>query len=418
MLLEKLFINILIVIAPVLVYTAFGERWRYAQSSYVLGLLHGTASSLCLLFSFYALDLYWDLRYVPLVISTIYGGPAAGFINLFMILATRTYLSGNALLFGYMSITLTFLTLLLAAYKIKGLTGSSRIRATVMISLCPSLVMLVILISFTLQSDVQKPIEFHTIPAVLLFAVLQTLGTWLSSMLHEFNHERSAMKAEIQRAEKMKTLGELAASIAHEVRNPLTVVRGFLQLMHPKETAKNQHYLTIALDELARAESIINDYLNFSKPKLTKLESFPVSEVLNNIIVLLTPMANKNSIQIQCSIEDRIYLYTDRGQLQQALVNVIKNAIEATSAGGEVQIGSVCMNGQAQIKITDNGKGMTQEQLARIGTLFFSTKEVGTGLGTAVAMRIIEAMNGKIVYESKEGLGTAVTITLPLHLLS
>lgn len=415
MLLEKLFLNILIVIAPVLVYTAFSERWRYAQSAYVIGFLHGTASSLCLLFSYYSLDLYWDLRYVPLIISTIYGGPIAGVINFVMILAARTYLGGNALLFGYISITLAFLGPLLAANKIKALSGVSRIRATILISLCPSVVMLIILVSYSFLNQVQEQTHFHTIPAVLLFAVLQLLGTWLSSMLQEFNYERSRMIADIQRAEKMKTLGELAASIAHEIRNPLTVVKGYLQIMRPNENGKNQQYLNIALDELARAESIINDYLNFSKPKLTSLKTFALSDVLNNIIVLLTPLASKNSVSISFSLEDNIYLYTDRGQLQQALVNVIKNAIEATPTSGEVQVCSTCVDGHAQIQIIDNGKGMTKDQLSRIGTLFYSTKEVGTGLGTAVAIRIIETMNGNIVYESTEGIGTTVTITLLLQ---
>lgn len=413
MLLEKLFLNILIVLAPVLVYTAFGEKWRHDRSP-MMGLLQGTASFLCLLFSYYELELYWDLRYVPLTISAIYGGPIAGIINFVMILAARTYLGGNALLFGYISITLAFIAPLIASFKLKELTGKKRMKATILVSLLPSVVMLFILISYTMMNRVQKSIDFHPVSAIVCFVILQVLGTWLSAMLLEFNHERSLMKAEIQRAEKMKTLGELAASIAHEVRNPLTVVRGFLQLMRPNEHGKNQQYLDIALDELGRTESIINDYLNFSKPKLTKLESFSVTDLLNNIVILLTPMASKSGISIISSVEDSISLYTDRGQLQQAIVNVVKNAVEAAPVNGEVKVNLTRLSGHAEIKISDNGKGMTKEQLSRIGTLFFSTKDVGTGLGTALAMRIIESMNGNIVYESEKGIGTTVKITLPL----
>ncbi|UUZ86549.1 HAMP domain-containing histidine kinase [Paenibacillus sp. P26] len=208
-------------------------------------------------------------------------------------------------------------------------------------------------------------------------------------------------------------MGELAASIAHEVRNPLTVVRGFLQLMRPNEEGKNQRYLDIALDELARAESIITDYLNFSKPKLTKLEWFSVSDLLHNIVLLLMPMASKNGAELSSTLENDVRLYSDRGKLQQALVNVIKNAIEAASANGQIHVSLTRMDGHIQIRVRDNGKGMSKEQLSRIGTLFFSTKEVGTGLGTAVTLRIIEAMKGVIVYESEEGVGTLVTITLP-----
>ncbi|UUZ83578.1 hypothetical protein LJK88_06980 [Paenibacillus sp. P26] len=137
MLIEKLFLNILIVLAPVLVYTAFEERWRFPRSPYAMGAICGAASSLCLLFSFSALDLYWDLRYVPLVLSTLYWGPAAGLINYFMIMATRTYLGGDALWFGYISISLAVIGPILASFKIRSLSGPPRIRFVVLVSLCP-----------------------------------------------------------------------------------------------------------------------------------------------------------------------------------------------------------------------------------------------------------------------------------------
>lgn len=417
MLLEKLFLNVLIVLAPVLVLTAFGDRWRYSKSPYTIGLLQGISSSFCLIFSYYALDLYWDLRYVPLVISTVYGGPIAGFINYLMILATRTYLGGNAILFGFVSITLAFLGPLLFAKKIARLTGRRRIRAVVLISIIPSFVMLLILISYTLLKQVENPLDFEPIWAVLFFGLIQTLGTWLSCTLQEFNFERAIMKEEIQRAEKLKTLGEVAASIAHEIRNPLTVVQGFLQLMSATIVeGKNRNYLQIALDELARAEVIITDYLNFSKPKLTKFEKFSLSDLIENITILLTPLASYKGIQFDSQVEQQIYMHTDRGQLQQALVNVIKNAVEASTEKAVVQIKLALKGDRVELKIIDKGKGMTPEEIQRIGTLFYTTKESGTGLGTSVAVRFIEAMKGSIIYESEKGKGTICTISFPLEL--
>jgi two-component system sporulation sensor kinase B len=417
MLLEKLFLNVLIVLAPVLVLTAFGDRWRYSKSPYTMGLLQGISSSFCLIFSYYALDLHWDLRYVPLVISTVYGGPIAGFINYLMILATRTYLGGNAIFFGFVSITLAFLGPLLLAKKIARLTGRRRIRAVVLISIIPSFVMLLILISYTLLKQVEKPLDFEPIWAVLFFGLIQTLGTWLSCTLQEFNFERAIMKEEIQRAEKLKTLGEVAASIAHEIRNPLTVVQGFLQLMSATIVeGKNRNYLQIALDELARAEVIITDYLNFSKPKFTKLEKFSLSDLIESITILLTPLASYKGIQFDSQVEQQIYMHTDRGQLQQALVNVIKNAVEASTEKAVVQIKLALKGDRVELKIIDKGKGMTPEEIQRIGTLFYTTKESGTGLGTSVAVRFIEAMKGSIIYESEKGKGTICTISFPLEL--
>jgi two-component system, sporulation sensor kinase B len=106
-------------------------------------------------------------------------------------------------------------------------------------------------------------------------------------------------------------------------------------------------------------------------------------------------------------------LFTDRNQLKQALVNLIKNAIEATSEGGKVTITLKQIDHHAYIYIADTGKGMNHEQLSRIGTLFYTTKDKGTGLGTSVSLRIIETMKGKVSYMSKLGIGTEVTMILP-----
>lgn len=416
MLLDKLFLNILIVIAPVLFIIAFDDRRRHFKSPYEIGFLQGISSSLCLLFSYYAQGLYWDLRYVPLVISTVYGGPIAGFINFLIILITRAYLGGDAIFFGFVSITLTFLSILFFGKKIGRLSGPKRMKAVILVSLIPSIVMLCILISFSHVNLENEASDIKTVFAVLSFGLFQTLGVWLSSALQELYTERIKMKEEIQRTVKLKTSGEVAASIAHEIRNPLTVVQGFLQLMSSTIVeGKNLKYLQIALDELKRAEKVINDYLNFSKPKMATSERISLSDLIENIMILLTPLSGYKGVQFNSQLEEEIYLHTDRGQLQQALVNIIKNAVEASLENTVVYIKLASRGNQAELEIIDQGKGMTPEEVNRIGTLFYTTKENGTGLGTSVAVRIIEMMKGRIVYKSKKGEGTVCTILLPLE---
>lgn len=141
---------------------------------------------------------------------------------------------------------------------------------------------------------------------------------------------------------------------------------------------------------------------------------FPLGEMLSEVIMLLEPLAVKQGVQLESDLDPAdFHIITDRNQLKQALVNLIKNAIEATSENGKVTVRFKPQGNQAFIFISDTGKGMTDEQLSRIGTLFYTTKEKGTGLGTSVSLRIIETMHGKVSYKSKPGVGTEVTMILP-----
>ncbi|MFE7062234.1 ATP-binding protein [Sutcliffiella sp. NPDC057660] len=411
MLAEKLLLHVLIILAPVLIYYVVSENKRVSGSPYFIGVLQGASASLCLLFAYYDYGLYWDLRYIPLVLAVLYGGPKAGFIVLVAILGTRTYMGGDALLFGYISALLSALVPFLMVRKFNRLrTKKKRITLSVLVGLWPDIVMLSILLAFLFTQP-----EFSGGAGLLLyilpFGLIQVIGVGFASMLHEAVLERELMKREIMRAEKLNTLGELAASIAHEVRNPLTVVKGFLQLMQQED--RKYPYIPLVLSELGRAESIINDYLNFAKPEFKKIEQVNLAELITEVMILLNPLAIKNGVSLDSYLEKNVYMDTDKNQLKQVLVNIIKNAIEATQQEGRVFIKLLVSNNETMIIVKDNGKGMSKEQLARIGTLFYSTKDKGTGLGTTVSLRIIETMNGKVSYASELGKGTEVKVVFP-----
>ncbi|WP_417897936.1 ATP-binding protein [Bacillus haimaensis] len=411
MLAEKLLLHVLIILAPVLIYYVVSENNRISGSPYFIGLLQGASASLCLLFAYYDYGLFWDLRYIPLVLAVLYGGPKAGLIVLAAILGTRTYMGGDALLFGYISALLSALVPFLMVRKFNRLrTKKKRITLSVLVGLWPDIVMLSILLAFLFTQP-----EFSGGASLLLyilpFGLIQVIGVGFASMLHEAVLERELMKREIMRAEKLNTLGELAASIAHEVRNPLTVVKGFLQLMQKED--RKYPYIPLVLSELGRAESIINDYLNFAKPEFKKIEQVNLAELITEVMMLLNPLAIKSGVSLDSYLEKNLYMDTDKNQLKQVLVNIIKNAIEATQQEGRVFIKLLVSNNETTIIVKDNGKGMSKEQLARIGTLFYSTKDKGTGLGTTVSLRIIETMNGKVSYASELGKGTEVKVVFP-----
>ncbi len=284
----------------------------------------------------------------------------------------------------------------------------------VLLGFWPALVMLGILLAFAFITGVPVSGNREMGLYVLIFGGIQVLGVGLAAQLNEWMIEKKLLREEIMKSEKLNTLGELAASIAHEVRNPLTVVKGFLQLMKKQVTGDHDEYLKIVLSELGRAEDIINDYLNFAKPEFEKVEKINLREVLSDVTVLLNAYALKEGVYLEAHLHEDAHLLTDRNKLKQAFVNIIKNAIAATPPQGNVTVNLEVTHTQAVITVADTGKGMTKEQVSRIGTLFFTTKDRGTGLGTSVSMRIIGAMGGHVHYTSIVNKGTVATISLPL----
>ncbi|MGD6964208.1 ATP-binding protein [Fictibacillus phosphorivorans] len=418
MIVEKLLLHVLIVLAPVLSYSFLFEHRKIGRSPYFLGLLYGSAASLCMYFAYYDSSLYWDLRYVPVVLSIFYGGPISGIITIAALMLTRTAMGGETLFLAYIVAVISCsVPFFIYKYFWKS-TPKKRVHLSIIIGSWPALVQLIILLIYLSFNQDFLVFDQKLVLYIGVFGTIQILAVVFAAVLNESVIERNLMKDEIRRSEKQHTLGELAASIAHEVRNPLTVVKGFLQLMEG-EDERHKHYYPLILSELGRAENIISDYLNFAKPEFKKIETFPLPLLVMELSILLNPYALKEGISLTHTIESDAVITTDRNQLKQALINILKNAVEATPKEGRVTIKLIEEDDSVKIIVRDTGKGMTKEQLARVGSLFFSTKEQGTGLGTMVSTRIIESMGGRVDYTSKLGKGTKVSVTLPLtHLLS
>ncbi|MFT4413829.1 ATP-binding protein [Fredinandcohnia humi] len=417
MLIEKLLLHVLIVLLPIFIYSVFFEnKKRKVMSPFTYGLSAGLVTALCMIFPYQCFGLNWDLRYVPLVLSFLYGGPIAGGMVIIVIFVVRTIMGGEFLYLTYTIALIASLLPFLYSKRFWSFHSKKRIRTSVLMGIWPAFI-LILVMAIHISTQGSTIYNFgHVLFIVSIIGVINSIGIFLATFLIESRIERKIMHEEIQRAEKQNTLGELAASIAHEVRNPLTVVKGFLQLMYNQEKEmgqKQESFYPLILSELGRAESIINDYLNFAKPQFEKIEEIYLKTDIKRVIQLLEPLAAKEGIQLITKYEAEPILRTDRHQLKQVFINIIKNAIEATNRGGSVTIELLTENDRAVVVITDTGKGMDKEQLSRIGTFFYTTKEKGTGVGTTVSNRIIQAMNGSIHYESEVDKGTKVKIELP-----
>lgn len=229
--------------------------------------------------------------------------------------------------------------------------------------------------------------------------------------------EKNKIAEDLQRTEKMNAIGQLAASVAHEIRNPMTVVKGFLQIFLSKEklTSKEQMYVKLMIDEMNRAETIINDYLSLAKPDVGEREKVNAEKMAHKAMDLIYSyaMMSKN-IELKTIIEENFCIRCNKNELQQVLVNILKNGIEAMKEGGILTLKTYKDSSYGIFEVYDTGIGMTQEEVKKLGTAFYSLKEKGTGMGLMVCFQIIERMNGSIVVHSEKGVGTVFTIKIPL----
>lgn len=251
------------------------------------------------------------------------------------------------------------------------------------------------------------------------YLVIPPLGIGIISYTIEFIKGNIEMRLQLIKAEKLKAVEQLGAAISHEIRNPLTAASGFVQLLQddylPRH--KRKQYLTLVKDELLSAERVIQDYLTFAKPSLEKLEELQVKNELKQIINILLPLANKNSVEILTDYSAIGFIKGDQQKFRQCFVNVLKNAIESMPNGGTLSISTELNYNKVVISVQDTGIGMTNEQLERLGEPFYSTKgKKGTGLGMMVVYSIARAMDGKIRVESEVGVGTTIHFEFPASL--
>lgn len=227
---------------------------------------------------------------------------------------------------------------------------------------------------------------------------------------------RSIEKAYEQLAqnEKLAFMGQIATGIAHEIRNPLTSIKGFLQLQQYESSVASEHS-SIMMDELERINLIVNDLLVLGKPNTLNLKVTNIESILNYVVKLTFNQATANNVTFTVNINPSLpHIHCDENRMKQVFINLFKNAIEAMPKGGKITVIADKKNSEEIcIVCRDEGNGIPQENIDRLQEPFFSTKENGTGLGLMVSYRIIEEHNGRIEVESIPDKGTIFKIYLP-----
>jgi signal transduction histidine kinase len=236
------------------------------------------------------------------------------------------------------------------------------------------------------------------------------------------------LREQVKRQEHLAALGEMAAGVAHEIRNPLNSIRGFAQLLTerlgraPEGGAPPQEseYLHIIVEEVDRMNGIVQDLLDFARQRQITMAKVSVEEVLRSVLTSVRHDAAELSMEVVEEIEAGLpQAYGNADKLHQVFVNVCRNALQAMSSGGRLTVRARSVGGEAggapelAVSFSDSGPGIPETILPRIFDPFFTTKDVGTGLGLPICAKIIEAHSGRIEVDSPPGKGATFTVILP-----
>lgn len=224
------------------------------------------------------------------------------------------------------------------------------------------------------------------------------------------------LKEQLAHKSMLSETVQLAASVVHEIRNPLTTLKGFTQLLGISATGESKKYLSVIDDEIVRMESILNELLLVSQPQEDDKEIVSLKDILSKVLYVISAKASLEGITIvekEVTFTD-INIYGNENKLKQVLFNLLKNALESMTPGGilttELTIGE---DGSAKLTIEDTGKGIGAEQLSQIFTPYFTTRSEGTGLGLSFVAKVVEDYEGTITANSEVGIGTKFTLSFP-----
>jgi PAS domain S-box-containing protein len=227
--------------------------------------------------------------------------------------------------------------------------------------------------------------------------------------------ERKKTEEVLHRQDKLAAVGQLAAGVAHEIRNPLTSMKGYAEFLTlDEQDPERLEFINIILDEIERVNTIVEDFMVLAKPKMVELEEKNVVPVIKNVVSLLEFEARKKQVKLSFDCpHEIIQIECDENRLKQVFLNFIKNGIEAMPNGGELHVRTMIQDNNVQISIQDTGVGIPKEKLKQLGEPFYTTKKNGNGLGLMVSFKIIENHNGKVFVESEPNKGTTFNILLP-----
>jgi signal transduction histidine kinase len=251
---------------------------------------------------------------------------------------------------------------------------------------------------------------------IFYFAIAVLIGVLVE---REFKARRKQQEAQLQveRTQKLSLAGQIAAGVAHEVKNPLATIKGAADILTDDDTsrAEREEFKEILQNEIKRIDTTVAEFLEFARPRETRLEYLNLTDTLRASLRQIENHARQRGLSIEARLQEDVKVRGDEEKLHQMMLNLVLNAVEASKKGDAIGVTLTKHNDSTRVEITDSGTGMDDADLKRIFEPFFTTKASGTGLGLAVVKTIVLGHGGDIAFESKKNHGTKVTVTLPLN---
>lgn len=409
--LETFLVNILFLIFPVLLIVVFFDITKKEYDQLFFLFFFAISMILCMIYPIkLEIGFLFDLRYVPFIIVALYGG-YKGALPLYIILNVYRFIIGGDGTFQSFAFSTVIFTLLpLMTKRFTSYHTNKRIITGVVSAVLTMVFYLVTLSSFFEKLNVEYwTLAFYSITTHGIVIAIDLI--MIEKIIANIKNRENFLQAE-----QFHVISELSASVSHEIRNPLTVTKGFLQLLNVSKTVKDEDkvYIDYSLKELIRAENILNDYLAFAKPQSEHMVHSNFNKEIEYVKNILLPFANLNNVEISYHFSNTLKKKFDQNQFKQCLINLLKNGIEAMKEeGGYLSIKVKEQGKNIVIQIQDNGIGMSKEEILQLGKPYYSNKKEGTGLGMMMVYGTIGKMRGKIDVQSKKGEGTTFTITIP-----
>jgi signal transduction histidine kinase len=257
--------------------------------------------------------------------------------------------------------------------------------------------------------------ESHVLFPIIIFLILSVVAYFLLTRFTSYISALTSVHLELRQKEKLAVIGQMAAAIGHEIRNPLSSLKGFTQLQQERYPNTNDFY-PIMIQEIDRINYIVNDLMTLGKPKALQFSKASIEEIIAYTLSITQQMSERQGVSIETTMAGPLPpIDSDGKQLKQVFINLIKNAIESMHDGGKIEIKvKVVADNKMEISIQDEGYGIEDQNIINLGEPFYTTKKDGTGLGLMVTNQIIGDHKGDFTIESSPGKGTKVVVTLPI----